>query len=119
MAASTGAKVVFLSLPYADPPTEAADGSAYPENEPSRVDGFNAILRRVASQHAGVVSIIDLNQLLDPGGQYTSAVDGIIVRVNDGIHITEAGGQWLQPRILPTIAQLGLASDTERGHASP
>jgi hypothetical protein len=35
-------------------------------------------------------------------------VDGLTVRTSDGIHITEPAGQWLQPRILPTVAKLGL-----------
>ena len=35
-------------------------------------------------------------------------VDGVVARWPDGIHVTPAGGQWLQPRILPTVALLGL-----------
>ncbi len=35
-------------------------------------------------------------------------VDGVTVRWADGIHVTKAGGQWLEPRVLPTVAELGL-----------
>jgi peptidoglycan/LPS O-acetylase OafA/YrhL len=103
-----GAKVVLFTMPYLDPPAEAPDGSVYPENRTSRVDEYNAILRRVAASHPGVVTVIDLNRLLDPQGHFATVVDGVPVRWADGIHVTRAGGQWLEPSVLPTIARLGL-----------
>ena len=103
-----GAKVVLFTMPYIDPPQEAPDGSTYPENRQSRVDEYNQLLDRVAARHPGEVSVIDLNKLLDPAGHFQPVVDGVTVRWADGIHITRAGGQWLEPLILPTIAQLGL-----------
>jgi hypothetical protein len=52
---------------------------------------------------------VDLNRILDPDGYYTNTVDGIHVRQpTDGIHITVAGGEWLQPQLLPRIGQMGL-----------
>ena len=110
-----GARVALFTAPY-DKPAEAADGSIYPENEPSRVDAYNRVLRKVAAAHRGVVTIIDLNRLLDPAGHYTQTVDGVRVRFFDSVHITIAGGRWLQPRILPVVAQLGLDADA-RGSA--
>ena len=103
-----GAKVVFLSMPYLAPPNETLDGAVSPADSPARVDDFNRILARVAARHPGVVSVIDLNRILDPAGQFESKVDGVTVRWADGIHISKVGGEWLQARVLPTIAQLGL-----------
>jgi hypothetical protein len=103
-----GAKVVLLTMPYIDPPQEAPDGSVYPENRNSRVDEYNRILDRVAAGHPGEVTVIDLNKLLDPAGHFQMVVDGVTVRWADGIHVTKAGGQWLEPSVLPTIAELGL-----------
>jgi len=103
-----GARVALFTVPY-DKETEAPDGSVYPENEPSRVDAFNRLLRQVAAAHRSTVTIIDLNRILDPAGHYTLTVDGVRVRYYDGVHITITGGQWLQPRILPEIDRLGLA----------
>jgi hypothetical protein len=39
-------------------------------------------------------------------------VDGVTVRSTDGIHLTKAAGEWLQPDIMPTVDALGLAART-------
>ncbi len=103
-----GAKVVLFTYPYMDPQIEAPNGDPYPENEPSRVTEWNRLLREAAARHPGVVTLIDLNRILNPGGHYTSTIDGVRVRWIDRIHVSLAGGEWLQPRILPEVAQLGL-----------
>jgi hypothetical protein len=97
-------------MPYVSPPEEAANGQTYPENEPSRVDAFNAIVWKAASEHPGLVSIIDLNRIIDPDGHYAPIVDGVAVRAPDGVHVSGSGGRWLQPRLLPIIARIGLSS---------
>ena len=102
-----GAKVVLFTMPYVDP-AEAPNGSVYPENEPVRTDEWNQILENVAALHPRIVTVVDLNKLLDPDGHFQAVVDGQTVRWADGIHISKVGGEWLQPQILPTIAQLGL-----------
>jgi peptidoglycan/LPS O-acetylase OafA/YrhL len=114
VSSSTGAKVVLLTMPYVNPPQEAANGQSYPENQPSRVDGFNAIVRMVAKEHPGLVSVIDLNRIIDPGGHYAPTVDGVTVRFTDGVHVSATGGRWLQPRLLPAIARIGLSSTARR-----
>jgi peptidoglycan/LPS O-acetylase OafA/YrhL len=106
--AGQGAKVVLFTMPYIDPP-ESANGISYPENSPARVTEFNQILAAVARSRPGVATLIDLNRELDPGGSYRPVIDGVTVRWADGIHISEAGGVWLQPFILPTVAQVGLS----------
>jgi hypothetical protein len=103
-----GAKVVLFTMPYISPPQEAPDGSTYPENRASRVDEYNRILGRVAAARPGVVTVIDLNRILDPDGHFQQVVDGVTVRWADGIHVSKAGGQWIEPAVLPTVAQLGL-----------
>jgi peptidoglycan/LPS O-acetylase OafA/YrhL len=105
-----GAKVVLFTMPDIAPSQEAPDGSIYPENQPIRVTEFNQILSKVAARHPGVVTLIDLNKMLDPDGQFQTDVDGVTVRWADGIHISETGGEWLQPRVLPAVAQLGLSA---------
>ena len=103
-----GAKVVLLTMPYIDPPQEEPDGSIWPENQNSRVDEYNQLLERVAARHPGEVTVIDLNRILDPSGHFQLTVDGLAVRWADGIHITRAGGQWVEPYVLPAVAELGL-----------
>ncbi len=112
---SGGAKVAVFTFPYVDPPLEQPDGAPWPENLPSRVVAWNRLLRQVAARHRDVVTLVPLNRILDPHGHYANVVDGVAVRTaDDGIHITTAGGEWLQSRILPEIALLGL--DDRAGH---
>ncbi len=98
-----GGKVVFLTTPYYDT-GEQPDGQPWPEDDPARVDEYNAMLRRVASQHPGVVYVLNLNKIADPEGHFQPVIDGVPVRFTDGIHWTFAGDAWLAPRILPQIA---------------
>jgi len=106
---SGGARVVFFTMPYVDPPNEASNGTPFPENDPARMAAFNRLLVGVAHSRSPVVSVIDLNRLLDPDGHYQPVVDGVTVRSTDGVHFTKVGGEWLQPAILPEAATLGLA----------
>jgi hypothetical protein len=105
-----GAKVVLFTMPFIDPPEEAANGTPFPENDPVRVTEFNAILDRVASHNGQTVTVVDLNKQLDPEGKFQTVVEGTAVRWPDGIHISKPGGEWLQPFVLPTVAQLGLVA---------
>jgi hypothetical protein len=103
---SRGARVVLLTSPDFDLPFEQPDGQALPENDPTRVDELNRLLRAVAAGDPDV-TVVDLHRFLDPGGRFTPTLDGIALRWSDGIHVTVPGGQWLQARILPPVAALG------------
>ncbi len=106
---STGARVVLATTPYYSS-GETLGGAAWPEDAPWRVQQFNVMLHQVAAEHAGVVSVLDLNRIIDPQGHYQGVIDGVQVRSSDGIHFTWAGDFWLAPRILPEIRSLGLAN---------
>ncbi|HVC68485.1 MAG TPA: SGNH hydrolase domain-containing protein, partial [Acidimicrobiales bacterium] len=106
--ASRNVRVVLFTVPYFSPPQTAPDGALFPEDRPSRVVAFNRDLARVAAAAGGAVTLVDLNAMLSPHGRFQTVVDGVVARWPDGIHVTPAGGQWLQPRILPTVATLGL-----------
>jgi hypothetical protein len=103
-----GARVVLFTTPFVDPPNRQADGMAFPENDPARTIAYNALLQRVADAHRGTASLVNLNHLLDPSGYYQERIGATVVRWTDGVHIAIAGGQMLQPSILPTVAGLGL-----------
>ncbi|WP_083342025.1 acyltransferase family protein [Mycobacterium talmoniae] len=91
---STGARVAVTTVPYSRY-GEKPDGSLYPEDDPHRVDQWNALLRRVIG-HNRNITVVDLNKKLCPDGVYTAKVDGIKVR-SDGVHFTQEGAEWLTP----------------------
>ena len=104
-----GAQVMIFTFPYIDPPFEQPNGDPYPENLPSRVDVWNQLLSEADAENPSATTLVNLNKILDPQGHYTLKVDGLTVRwAVDGIHVTVAGGEWLQPQILPEVAQIGL-----------
>ena len=113
-----GARVVLFTLPYSNPPVESADGTPYPENNPARVDAYNADVRAAVRRAGPVASVVDLYKILDPGGHYQGTFDGVAVRTPDAIHFTLQGGEWLQARVLPALAAAGLAA-AAAGHPPP
>jgi hypothetical protein len=108
---SFGAKVVLFTMPYVDPSDRQPDGLPWSENTPARVQAYNALVRQVARAHPGVVSVLDLNRMLSPGGVYTASVSGVHVRAKDGIHISEGGGELLQRQILPAVDRIGMEDE--------
>jgi hypothetical protein len=104
-----GARVVLYTLPYVEQTTEQPNGEPWDINQPILTDRYNAIVRSVAQRHPGVVSVVDLNRLLDPAGHYTSYLDGVRVRNADNEHPSIAGGELLRPIILPELFELGLS----------
>jgi hypothetical protein len=102
-----GSKVILFTMPYVDPSQEAANGTPFSENDPARATAFNAVLAGVARHRPGQVTLIDVNRMLDPSGQYQASVHGVLARTTDGIHISVPGGEYLQPQVLPTVVRLG------------
>ncbi len=98
-ASSTGAAVVLCTAPYFLG-LEAPGGGTYPENQPSRVDEWNAIVRAAVARHPEV-TLFDLNALVSPGGQYASTVSGVVVRSSDGVHFSPTAGAIVGPALLP------------------
>jgi lysophospholipase L1-like esterase len=102
-ASSTGARVVLLTAPYYAG-VERPDGGSWPEDDPSRVDRFNTLLRAAAARAPGDVQVFDLGALADPDGRYTSVLDGITVRRSDGVHFSAGGADLLAPAVLHALA---------------
>jgi hypothetical protein len=111
---SFGARVVLLTMPYVDPRDRQPSGQPWSENAPARVRAYNALVRQVAAGHPGVVSVIDLNRMLSPGGGYAGSVAGVNVRSSDGIHVSLVGGELLQRQILPAVDRIGMEDEAAR-----
>ncbi len=104
---SQGAKVVLFTMPYVDPAGLAPNGQPFSENTPGRADAYNRLVRQVADQNRHDVTLVDLNRMLSPAGHYTATVKGVTVRWSDGIHISVAGGEMVQPAVLSVVSRLG------------
>ncbi|MGH7698867.1 MAG: SGNH hydrolase domain-containing protein, partial [Candidatus Dormibacteria bacterium] len=105
-----GAKVVLFTMPYIDPPQESPDGSPFTESQPARADAYNRLVGEVGRANPGVVTVLDLNKMLDPNGRFTMKIGADTVRWSDGVHVSVNGGELLQPQVLPTVAALGLSA---------
>jgi peptidoglycan/LPS O-acetylase OafA/YrhL len=107
VAGSRGAHVVLLTAPYTHR-AEAPGGGLYPEDQPARIDAWNALLRDEAARHPQSVTVLDLNHLVCPAGTFTWSVEGVRVR-SDGLHFTPAGVQRvIAPWLLPRLGSLAL-----------
>jgi peptidoglycan/LPS O-acetylase OafA/YrhL len=107
---------------------------AYFHAKPLRQDSsrrrliYDRLIRTVAREYPAKVSILDLGQILSPGGVFREYQDGVQIRTVDGIHtpsyqpgngftnnssqaVADAFYNWLSPRIWPLI----LAADSRPG----
>jgi len=107
IAASQGAHVVLATSPYSRR-GERPDGGLYDEDRPERMDLWNALLRRVAARHPGIVTVVDLARRACPDGRFTWSVGGLRLR-SDGLHFTPRGVQrWIAPWLLPQLRAIAV-----------
>ncbi|HEV3281162.1 MAG TPA: hypothetical protein VG032_06095 [Acidimicrobiales bacterium] len=85
---------------------EQPDGSPWPEDSRKRLSIYNGLVRQVAATSTHT-SLLDLNAMVCPGGNYQEYFDGVQVRDSDGVHFTLGGGNVFAPRIWPSIVALG------------
>ena len=102
--AARDAVVVVTTAPYFLR-GERPDGGTWPEDDPARVDRFNAILRRVAARHPNDVAVLDLNAQTSRGGRYTPVIDGVSLRF-DGVHFSPEGSRWLAPWLFGALTEV-------------
>ena len=103
---SKGARVALLSPPCFGAP-DTANGDPYPADSPFRLARFHQLLVQAAERSHGVAEVIDLNPILCPNGHFMRSLDGKVLRMDDGIHLTSAGDQLLAPTLLPQLVELG------------
>jgi hypothetical protein len=114
-----GATIAYVTAPYYLR-GERPDGGRWPEDDPSRVDAMNGIIRSVVASHPGRATIVDLNAHTSTTNAYTKTVDGVVMR-SDGVHFTPEGAHYLAPWILPVLHALGpvsLGTSTPGGSSS-
>ena len=101
-----GAKVLVLTTPCFAP-QEQADGTIFPFDDPARLARYNQLLRAAVARNPTKASIGDLYSMLCPGKQYSATVNGVVARMTDGVHITEAGGQYVAGLLQSQLVSLG------------
>ncbi len=132
VASSGGAPVVLFTAPCYDS-GEQSDGSPWPEDQPARVDAYNALVRQVVAANRHKATLVNLYGVVCPGGKYETRIGGVTVRAPDGVHFpfysvsspqtadpdTEAQvsefGAWVGPRLWPPIVA---AAHRPGGHAA-
>jgi peptidoglycan/LPS O-acetylase OafA/YrhL len=98
-----GSKVVLLTAPYNHRPEVVGQPSQWDEDDPARIDHWNALLARYVKDRADAeVAVVDLNAYLSPDGRYTNTLHGVELRY-DGVHFhpdaAELIFQWLLPQL--------------------
>jgi peptidoglycan/LPS O-acetylase OafA/YrhL len=93
-----GTKILFLSVPYTDPPAQA-DGSPSPAASATRHRIINAMLARAARGDHGDAAVVNIDRTISPGGHYDATVDGEPCRL-DGIHPDVFCAELVEPRVL-------------------
>ena len=99
-----GTKILFLSVPYTDPPAQS-DGSPAPAASPARHAQINAMLEAAARRHPHSVSVLDIDQTISPGGHYNAKVNGQLCRF-DGVHFSAYCSGLLEPRVLGEVRKM-------------
>jgi peptidoglycan/LPS O-acetylase OafA/YrhL len=115
VASSTGAYVMLLTTPCEDS-GEQPDGQPWPEDSSARRLDYDHILGQVAAAHPGTVEVYDFGADVCPGGNFESTIDGVRIRLGDGVHFpyqSGAGGsvvptaRWLAWKLLPEAVRVG------------
>jgi hypothetical protein len=114
-----GAHFDFTTMP-AMAAGAAFHEAPFPEDSSRRRAIYDRLIKEVAGEFPGQVSIVDLGAILSPGGVFTPYLDGVQVRTPDGVHtpsyapgnvfagnstqpVADAFYDWLSPRIWPLI----------------
>ena len=105
---ASGDRVALLTLPCVKP-LERADGSIYPEDQPSRINEFNTLLRQAQQRHPRQAVIVDLYSMVCPGGQFHAKLAGVTIRSADGAHFPGTPIPPVAARLLPVLYRLASA----------
>jgi len=112
---STGAYMMLLTAPCNDT-GEQPNGQPWPEDTASRRLAYDRLLGQVAAEHLRNVEVYDLGAQVCPGGKFESTVDGVRIRLPDGIHFPRdpatdgpvlPTAKWLAWKLFPEAVRVG------------
>jgi hypothetical protein len=98
-----GGKVVLMTAPYNGRTEVVGQPVKWDEDDPKRIDHWNALLERYVKRRADPgTTLVDLNKFLSPKGKYVNVRKGVELRY-DGVHFNPEAGvlvfQWLLPQL--------------------
>ncbi len=100
---SSGGKVVVLTAPYNHRPSVVGQPSIWDEDDPARIDHWNALLVRYVKQRGdAAVTLVDLNAHVSPAGKYSNTLDGVELRY-DGVHFNPDAAELIFEWLLPQL----------------
>ena len=101
---SRGGRVAFLTAPCNNHElADLASPGRLPPDDAHRVDLFNALQAKVATDHPGVTRMVDFAGLLCPGGQFQRSLSGVPLRTSDGVHLQPLAGRLFVEDQLPEL----------------
>jgi len=115
VASSTGAYVMLLTTPCENS-GEQPDGQPWAEDSTTRRLDYDRILDQVAAAHPRNTEVYDFGAQVCPGGKFESTIDGVRIRLGDGVHfpyLAGSGGslvptaKWLAWKLLPEAVRVG------------
>ncbi len=118
--ASPKMPVVFLSVPWVDPPPWP-NGTTPPQTSPSRHRMINAMLASLPRRFPGEAYYFNMTPYVTPGNHFDASVDGQICRTSDGLHFFIGGpalSQYVQTRCGADL-QAALLPDLRRIVGAP
>jgi hypothetical protein len=77
---------------------------------------YDQMLRQVAAEHPTNVEVDDFGSQVCPGGTFTTTLDGVTVRLPDGVHFPGVPGgtvpvlpaaKWLAWKLFPEAVRVG------------
>ncbi len=98
-------KVAFLTAPCFRG-GELADGSSSVMDQPARVERWNQLVAEAVGRHPNDTRLADVHGALCPTGTFSAAVDGVLARWDDGIHLTAGGGRLVARTLVPELMSL-------------
>jgi peptidoglycan/LPS O-acetylase OafA/YrhL len=111
---SGGAHVVFLTTPCFQPVLTDLGAWGTERGDPARIAALNRYLEEFAAARPGAVSVLDVNNLLCPEGQFTGELQGVQMHT-DGVHFTRAGAELIWEWLVPQLNALGREYAPEPG----
>jgi len=96
----SGARLVLVEIP---PQAPSQAGDPKPQ-QAVRTEHLNNLFRQYSREHPDEVAVINLADIVCPGGAPCPvARDGIVLRPKDGGHYEAEGAQWVAPQLLDEL----------------